>query len=398
MSYWSDLERLQSHRQQLPALQNKTYFNYGGQGPLPQSALDGITAAQQHLQVLGPFSQAVNDWMQSDMQQTRQAIATELGVSASAISLTENVMTGCNIPLWGMPWQAGDHILLSDCEYPGAVAAVNELSRRLGLEVSIFPLLNSVADAVATIEQAIRPTTRLLIISHVLWNTGQVLPLESIIDLCHQHHVRVLVDAAQSVGMLPLDLSRYPVDFYAFTGHKWWCGPAGLGGLYVRPELLEEISPTYIGWRGIRVDGQANPIGWQNDGRRFEVATSHLELGSGLRSAIATHHAWGTTEERYFRICQLSNQLWGKLNSLSQISCLLKVPPQSGLVSFQIMVEGVPSPRHHKQLVAYLETQGFYLRTLLSPNCIRACTHYFTLESEIDRLVDAIENFLSDSP
>ena len=202
MSYWTDLGKLQQYRQQLPALHNKAYFNYGGQGPLPQSSLDAISAAQQHMQLSGPFSNAINDWMSSDLQQTRQVIATELGVPGTAISLTENVMTGCNIPLWGFPWQSGDHILLSDCEYPGAVAVVNELGRRFGVEVSFFPLLTA-TDPLAVIEQALRSTTQMLVISHVLWNTGQVLPLEDIVELCHHHRVRVLVDAAQSVGMLP---------------------------------------------------------------------------------------------------------------------------------------------------------------------------------------------------
>ena len=234
--------------------------------------------------------------------------------------------------------------------------------------------------------------------TQIIWNTGQVMPLQEICRLCHgqSQPVRVLSDAAQSVGMLPLKLAETGIDFYAFTGHKWLCGPAGLGGLYVSPEAMSELAPTYIGWRGIKINNLGQPTDWQPDAQRYEIATSDVPLCSGLRSAISHHNSWGTAEERYFRICQLSSSLWGKLNGLPSIRCLLKSPPESGLVSFQIFQAGEPSPNLHKKLVVYLESQRFYLRTLLSPSCVRACTHYFTTEADIDSLVDAIETFLKE--
>lgn len=394
MSHQGDFKPLQQHRQQMPALEHKTYFNYGGQGPMPQSALTAIQQAHQIIQQEGPFSGPVNQWLQQEAQQARQRMATALGVAPTTITLTEDVTVGCNVPLWGLSWEAGDHILLSDCEHPGIVAAVQELSRRRQLTVSVFPLLGA-TNTVAAIAAALRPTTRLLVISHVLWNTGQVIPLQAVSELCRQQPrpVRVLVDAAQSVGMLPLNLSRCGADFYAFTGHKWWCGPAGIGGLYIRPEMLSEVAPTFIGWRGVQIDHDGNPTGWQPDGRRFEIATSDGALWPALRAAIDLHDQWGTAEQRYVRICQLSSYLWERLHRLPQVTCLLPAPPESGLVSFQITPAGQPSPALHRQLVQALESRQIYLRTLLAPNCVRACTHYFTLASEIDRLVEAIAAF-----
>lgn len=386
------------YRQTIPALQNKTYFNYGGQGPMNMHALAAIQAAHQKVQSLGPFSSAVNRWMQAEGVQTRQLLANELAVSPQSIALTENVTVGCNISLWGILWQQGDHILLSDCEHPGIVATVYELQRRYGLEVSIFPHLEQLTrtNPVETIAAHLRPTTRLLIVSHILWNTGQLIPLKEICELCHDRPrpVRVLSDAAQTVGMLPLKLAETGVDFYAFTGHKWYCGPAGLGGVYISPEAMADLAPTYIGWRGIKVSQSGQPLGWEPDARRYEVATSNVALCSGLRVAISTHNEWGTAEERYYRICQLSSYLWGKLNSLHSVKCLLKSPPESGLVSFQIWKNDESSPILHQKLVTYLETQQFFLRTLLSPSCVRACMHYFSTEAEIDRLIDTIEEFL----
>lgn len=393
--------RIAQYRQTIPALQNKNYFNYGGQGPMVVDALEAIQSAHQTIQTQGPFGSAVNQWMQAEGVKTRQVLAADLGVSPQTISLTEDVTVGCNIALWGINWRSGDHILLSDCEHPGIFATVDELQRRYGLNVSVFPHLSQLnaADPVATIQAHLRPSTRLVVASHIFWNTGQVMPITEICRLCHERSqpVRVLSDAAQSVGMLPLKLTETGVDFYAFTGHKWYGGPAGLGGLYISPEAMAELNPTFIGWRGITIDKQGTPTGWQPDARRYEVATSNVALCSGLRVAIATHNDWGTAEERYFRICQLSSYLWGKLRRLRSVQCLLKTPPESGLVSFQISKQGDYVPQLHQKLVIYLESQNFYLRTLLSPSCVRACVHYFTTETEIDALVDAIESFLQAS-
>ena len=291
---------LQSLRQQFPALANKHYFNYGGQGPLPQSALDAIAQSHQQIQVDGPFAAAVNNLIQREGLAMRQTLADLLKVPTGAMTLTENVTIGCNIPLWGIDWQAGDRILMTDCEHPGIVATVHEISRRFHVEVDICPLLSTAqsGDPLAVIAAGLQPRTRLLIISHIVWNTGQVLPLAEIVSLCHAHTphpVWVLVDAAQSVGVLPLDLAVTDVDFYGFTGHKWCCGPAGLGGLYVRPAIRDAIAPTYIGWRSILKDAQGAPMDWKPNGERYEVATSDYPLMAGLQAALALHAQWGDT-------------------------------------------------------------------------------------------------------
>ncbi|MDA0867890.1 MAG: aminotransferase class V-fold PLP-dependent enzyme [Cyanobacteria bacterium] len=394
-----DSEQLRLHRQQFPALENKSYFNYGGQGPMPAAAIAAMHAAHLKLQQQGPFSATVNRWLQKEAAATRVAIAQQLGVTTDTIALTESVTGGCNIPLWGLDWQAGDRILMSDCEHQGIIATVQEISRRFGVAIDVFPLLNNAqgSDPVAVIDAHLQPRTRLLIISHVLWNTGQVLPLTEIVQLCHQRPqpTWVLVDAAQSVGMLPLNLGATEVDFYAFTGHKWCCGPAGLGGYYGRAELRDRVAPTYIGWRGITVDGQGQPTGWEIDNRRYEVATSDYALMPGLRTAWAMHDQWGNAEARYQRICHLSRYLWEALQGLPQVRCLMPHPPASGLISFQILAQGKASVEHSAHLAEDLETGGILIRTLRYPSCVRACVHYFTLEAELDHLVEAIKDWVT---
>ncbi|MEC4982485.1 MAG: aminotransferase class V-fold PLP-dependent enzyme [Oscillatoria sp. PMC 1068.18] len=383
---------LEQYRQQFPALSNKAYFNFGGQGTMSEAALSAIYQAYKKTQTDGPFGLKINAWLQEEVADTRAAIAAELGVTPETITLTENVTVGCNIALWGINWQPGDHILLTDCEHPGIIAAVGEIARRFQVEVSTCPILATLnaGDPVAAIAAHLQGNTRLVVISHLLWNTGQLLPLGKIVELCHNHTpkpVKILVDAAQSVGSLPLKLSELKADFYAFTGHKWLCGPTGLGGLYVRPEVREELQPTFIGWRGITTK-KALPQGWKTDGSKFEVATSAYPQFVGLRTAIAIQQKWGNSEERYQQICQNSEYLWQRLQEIKLLNCLLSSPPEAGLVSFQL------ANIAHQKFVKSLEDRGLLLRTIADPDCIRACVHYFTSTAEIDQLVTVIKELL----
>jgi L-cysteine/cystine lyase len=386
---------LETFRQKFLALEHKSYFNYGGQGPMPRSAITAIQQSYEQIQQLGPFSGKVNTWIVEETERTRGAIAAELNASPETIALTENVSIGCNIALWGIDWQAGDHLLISDCEHHSVIAAVKEIQRRFRIEVSVCPLRATLNEGnpAAILASHLQPNTRLVALSHILWNTGQLLPLQEMVAVCHryasQRPVRVLVDAAQSVGVLPLNLTELQADFYAFTGHKWWCGPEGLGGLYVRPEALEELHPTFIGWRGVMTDAVGYPIDWKANGQRYEVATSAYPLYAGLRAAIGLHREWGTSTQRYQRIQFLSRLLWQRLFDLPKVACLRTKPPEAGLISFQLPGQS------HKQLVQFLEAQAIMLRVILDLDCVRACVHYFTSESEIDRLVAAVQEFSS---
>lgn len=382
---------LKEHRQQFPGLINKTYFNFGGQGTMPEASLQAIIDTHKHIQSVGPFSGQINGWLTDRVNLLRQAIALELETTPETITLTENVTAGCNIALWGIDWQQSDQIVMTDCEHPGIIATVEEIKRRFGVEVSICSIMDTLnhGDPVAAIHSHLTKNTRMVVLSHLLWNTGQVLPLKAIAQACHNYpaktKIQVMVDAAQSVGSLDLNLPELEIDYYAFTGHKWLCGPAGVGGLYISQSAFADLHPTFIGWRGVEINAQGKPIAWKQDGAKFEVATSAYPEYEGLRQAIAIHQIWGSKGDRYQQICQLSQYLWSQLQQIDRVSCLKATPPEAGLVSFQ--VTGI----EHKQLVDTLEKQGFLLRTIVDPDCIRACVHYLTLPEEIDSLLSAIK-------
>ena len=377
-----------------PALANKTYFNYGGQGPLPTPSLEAINQSWRTIQELGPFTTDVWPFIEQETSRLRRALAGWCGVAPHRMTLTENVTSGCVLPLWGLPWEAGDELLISDCEHPGVVAACQELARRHQLSLATLPVLALCQTTPQTeLESAVlqqleacqTPRTRLVVLSHLLWNTGAVMPIPAV---AHQlkHHPKqpwLLVDAAQSMGSLPVAEAAQASDIYAFTGHKWCCGPEGLGGVALSERVLEQGQPTLIGWRSLEHEGSAGSS-WHRDGRRFEVATSCVPLLSGLRQSLELLAAEGDDDERLKRIRQGSQQLWNGLQSLPGCRTLLPEAPPAGLISFQL--EGIETA----QAVTGLGQAGIWIRRLDSPDCLRACTHICTTPPEIEGLIGAL--------
>ena len=380
-----------------PALQNKTYFNYGGQGPLPSPSLEAITASWSRIQELGPFTADVWPFIATEVNSTRRLLAQCCGVPPHRLALTENVTSGCVLPLWGLPFAEGDRLLIGDCEHPGVVSACVELARRQNLAIDVLPVKHLRGDqahcdaaVLEAITQTLTRRTRLVVLSHLLWNTGQVMPIAAVADQLsqHPHQPFLLVDAAQSFGQIPVDEAAAAADIYAFTGHKWACGPEGLGGVALSERVLAEAAPTVIGWRSLRDESKADLNSsdlFHRDSRRFEVATSCVPLMAGLRSSLQLLDQAGSAQQRWDRIQTLSGRLWKALQELERVTPLLEVTPASGLVSFQIKGD-VPPAEHVKQLGA----QGLWIRDLADPSCLRACTHISTTEDDINALVAAI--------
>jgi L-cysteine/cystine lyase len=384
----------------MPALANKTYFNYGGQGPLPRPSLEAIQQCWLTIQELGPFTSAVWPHVEGTASRLRQRLARWFGVGPSRVAFSENVTSGCVLPLWGLPWQTGDELLISDAEHPGVVAACRELAQRHGLGLATLPVrtaLGSVEDAggqvLEALETSLTPRTRLVVLSHLLWTTGQVMPIAAVAARLASHPQQpwLLVDGAQSLGSLPLAEAAGAADIYACTGHKWCCGPEGLGAMALSERVLEQGRPTLIGWRSLRDEGSGTSS-FHRDGRRFEVATSCTPLMAGLDQSLQLLEACGDADQRLEAIRARSGQLWQEIATTPGLQPLLAVPPPAGLVSltlgegFGSTAEG-PTP---ETVVAALARQGIWLRSLQHPDCVRACTHLTTTSEEVTRLSRAL--------
>ena len=389
----------------MPALQNKDYFNYGGQGPLPTQSLNAITSSWQTIQKLGPFTNNVWPYITKEVITTKNLIAEICSIHPKRIAFTENVTSGCILPLLGLPFSDGDNLLISDCEHPGIVAACKELARKKNLTITILPVLkicngNDKEDEtykkiLKLIDEHLQINTKLVVLSHLLWNTGQIMPIELISKRLKEHSSKpyLLVDAAQSFCHIPIKGACDNADIYAFTGHKWAYGPEGLGAVALSIRVLEESSPTLIGWKSLKVEEGIhvnNEAPFHSDGRRFEIATSCVPLLAGLRSSLIMLKNEGHETERFRKIKSLSSILWQKLNKIKNIELVLNSPPPSGIISFNI--NGINSP---EEVVNYLGQENLWIRVLEDPKWLRACVHITTDLNEIDNLVIGLKNFIS---
>lgn len=259
----------------------------------------------------------------------------------------------------------------------------------------VSDLRGSVEDTAAAVrerlEPALRDSTRLVVLSHLLWNTGQLMPIAAVARQLQQHPRRpwLLVDGAQSLGCIPVAEAAAAADIYACTGHKWCCGPEGLGAVALSERLLAESRPTLIGWRSLRQETSAGASAsahevFHRDARRFEVATSCLPLAAGLDCSLALLEAEGSAEQRLVLIRRRAATLWQGLQELGGVETLLAEPPPAGLVSFRI---GSEPP---EAAVQRLGARGIWIRSLDQPPCLRACTHITTCDAEVEQLLRSL--------
>jgi len=377
-------------RQDMPALANKIYFNYGGQGPLPTASLHAMAESWRRIQELGPFAPPAFSYVGERITALRQALAALCGVPPQRLAFTENVTSGCVLPLWGLPWRAGDQLLISDGEHPGVVATCHEMARREQLCVKTLPVQDcwGAEQVLERLDEALQPRTRLVALSHLLWTTGAAMPIPAVGQRLEEHanHPWLLVDGAQSVGVVPLEDAVAAADLYAFTGHKWLCGPEGLGAVALSRRLLEVGAPTMIGWRGLAKDPE-RPLRLHGDARRYEIATGCTPLMAGLLQSLHSLTAVGDLRQRLALIRSNSGGLWRGLRQLEGVETMLPEAPPAGLVSFRVRGH---TPR---QVVDALAERGLVLRSFEAPDCVRACCHVTTVPTESERLIAEIASF-----
>lgn len=385
-----DPSTLAEHKKKYPALRNKSYMNFGALGAMAESSMSAISSSFQHVQESGPFSGKTFAWITEETRAIKQILANAIGGKPESFALTQNATEGCNIVLWGLDWQEGDTLLTSDSEHNGVMNAVLQLCRRkkLSLQICKLAFLKSEEEILKELERGLESKPRLFMISHVLWNTGRVLPIKKMVELCHSKGVQVLVDGAQSAGVLPLNLTDINADYYAFTGHKWFCGPEGVAALHLSPASLDKVEPTFAGWRGAVFDSKGNPVGLAPDASRFEVATAPFPLLAGLADAIKVHNEIGSAGDRYELILANAKKLRQGIVNIPGLN-LLDEQGGSSLVSF--VIEGVS----HGELVRRLEDKRFVLRTIPNPSCVRASVHYFSA-SEAEEFPEVLSRVLKE--
>ena len=385
-------------RDQIPALKNKHYFNYGGQGPLPKSSLEAIIQTWETIQDLGPFTNDMWPFIYKEILTTKKIISKKLGVNSKNIALTENISSGIVLPFWGIKVEAGEELLISDCEHPGVVAASREFCRRNKLKFRILPIqkIKNLNDEkiISEISKNLNSKTKILIISHVLWNFGYKIPLKEIaIELKdNRENSYLIIDGAQTFGHITIEDEVIYSDLYSITSHKWACGPEGLGAIYVSDKFIQETDPTIIGWKSLKKEqGIYEPAEnlFHEDARKFEVATSCIPLMAGLRNSLDLLDQDVHKKDKSKIIKKLSQKLWDELDQIKKIDLVLEKEHLHGIISFNI--ENI---QDKNKFVQQLGEKKIWIRVLEDPKWFRACVHQFTTEDEINLLTKEIKTIL----
>src|SRR5215469_3128149 len=283
----ADRDKIATIRAELPVTQRYVYLNAGTNGPLPRPAHDALVASSQVELEEGRIGSASFARLFQNLTGAREAAAAVLGCHPDEVALTHNTTEGMNIAVMGLAWQRGDEVVTATTEHPGGLYPAYLLHQRYGVRVRMTEIGTPGRDPIEELRRALSPRTRAVILSHVNWATGMVLPIRELAELAHSVGALLICDAAQSCGMVPSDVYALGVDAYACSGQKWLCGPDGTGVLFVRRDRWSDIQQTYIGYFGVQPgmcdrDGNYVPA---NTARRYDVGTVYP---GGLRALQAS--------------------------------------------------------------------------------------------------------------
>jgi L-cysteine/cystine lyase len=348
-----------------PVLERFAYLNAGTLGPLTRPTL---AAMEERLRFDQQQGRGGHGWFETVLElrtRVRRQIATLVGATPAQVALTSSTNDGCNIVLSGLELGPDDEVVTTDSEHPGLLLPLHVTGARVRVaEVAARPT----ADALATILSCITPKTRLLALSHVLWTTGQVIPVH---DLKRETGLPILVDGAQSAGAIPVDVRD--LDYYTVSCQKWLCGPEPLGALYVRdPDSLGIGIPSYFAQKSLEPDGTFVPA---EGAGRFDSGWLATPSLAGLEAALDVAPEW-----RFERGAEMAEVCRGVLRDRFE---LVAGGGESTLVSFVVGDDAAAK-------AARLYEAGVIVRDLPGTGWLRASCGWWTNGDDLDRLDAAL--------
>jgi L-cysteine/cystine lyase len=352
-------------RAAFPVLERLAYLNAGSLGPLSRTTLEAMEARARFDQEQGRAGRVWFEGMFALRARVRERLAELIDAPPDRLALTSSTTDGCNIVLSGLDLGPEDEVVTTDSEHPGLLLPLHASGVRVRVaEVAARPT----AQALETILSCVTQRTRLLALSHVLWTTGQVMPVH---DLRRESGLPVLVDGAQSVGAIPVEVGE--LDFYTVSCQKWLCGPDPLGGLYVRgPERLRVAIPSYFAQKSFAPDGSFVPV---DGAARFDSGWLTPPMLAGLEAALSEAPEW-----RFDR----ASEMTARCRSVLAQQCeVVGDAPQGTLVSF--VTTGDPA-----EDALRLYSRGVVVRDLPGTSWLRASCGWWTNEDDINRLASEL--------
>jgi L-cysteine/cystine lyase len=387
--------KVRSIREEMPAVLRTVYLNTGTCGPLPRRTVAAMQHVQEEELLRGRIAPEHYPELASALKGVKEAVASVVGCEASELALCRHTTDGMNMAIGGYAWRPGDEIVTSNIEHPSGLLPIFLAKRRFGVEVRVADIgigEGPTEEIVGAFERQITSRTRMLVVSHIPYTTGTVLPLKEIVAMAHSHGVLVTVDAAQSYGQIPLDLHDLGVDFYAMPGQKWMCGPEGTGVFYARAESREMIEPTVIGPFGIEMESLDYLGGTyvpSKGSAYFDVGSVNLPLLVGQRTSTEWIRDGVGIEWATQRIAALGRYAAEMLAGLEGVRVVTPRARMAGLVTF--VVEGIdPEDLMNRLYREHNITLRFVTKYINNPRANRLSAGFYNNEEDLDQLGEAI--------
>jgi isopenicillin-N epimerase len=376
-AYWSRV------RDQFMLARDKVYFNNGTIGAMPRVVFERTVEHLRKMAVdIADWDYRGTEWIggYGSMAEIRGKAARLLHADIKEVAVTENVTAAMSYVAAGLDLEPGSEILISDQEHPGGQSPWLNAAKRRNGEVKKIELpkpAHSPDEILDLVRKAFTPRTRVLAISHVITGSGAILPAKEICAEARARGIFTVLDGAQSVGHIPVDVHDLGCDAYVGCFHKWIMAPAGNGFLYVRKDRAKDI------WSSL---SSSNWNNHDDDGLRFsQRGTGSLSLLIGAEAAIDFHFDLGP-ERVQQRIKYLGDYLRDGLRRIPKVKIYSPSDPAmcAGITVYG--VEGVTGAKLQDEM---------WNRARLRPRAsggigVRHCTHIFNSPEEIDQALRVV--------
>ncbi|MGB9893362.1 MAG: aminotransferase class V-fold PLP-dependent enzyme [Candidatus Saccharicenans sp.] len=358
-----------------------SFFNTGTLGAMPRRVFERtVNHLRMTAEKIAEWDYYGLDWIAGyqPFDEIREKIARLLNCEIKEIALTENATAGLNYIANGLDLKAGDEVLGTDQEHPGAESGWKLKARRCGIiyrQLHLEKPISTPDEVIDTFVKALGPKTRVIAIPHLITGSGAILPVREICAEARNRGLFTVIDGAQTVGHLKVDLKELDCDAYYGSFHKWLCAPSGNGFLYLRKERAPEVWTTLASTQ------------WDNQEdhgfRLSQRGTTNLSLLYGLDEALDFHFELGP-DRVYARIKALGDYLRARLQEVPGIKIFTPLHPQmaAGITVYNI-----------QGLTGNFIQDELWRRGRLRPRSmgdvygVRQSTHIYNSFEEIDRTV-----------
>jgi len=376
-------------RLDFPMTKKMIYMNNGAVAPTPLAVVKATTDFMVKCADEGPDAQATSDYITSLLKELRTRVAHLINCEPEEVVLTQSTTEGINIVANGISWKKGDAIVARGGrhEHPANYLPWLRLSQKGAVLKELAIDENGFFD-MGELEQSVRGS-RLVTMSHALYNTGAILPLEEVGRIANDNNALFCVDAAQTAGTIKVDVRRIGCHFMAFPGFKWLCGPMGIGVLYCNKKAAEMIEPPSIGGESATVS-DSGIIAVREMPHKLQTGFRNYPGAAGLEAALRYVLRVGIDNVRAANI-KVAEALRQELSKIQGVTLYGPddAEKRTSIVTFSV-------PKDPSVIVSKLEESGTVLaqREVVGRKIIRAAPHFFNTEAEAATVAAQIKALL----